>query len=227
MFFKTKLFSNVILWPIYDIVTVKFDRKIEFSLDNRHQMNSICTFYLFNRRGDFKITKITAKINNSFMDLKYNRAEDSFNLYQIRRQFGIVKLYFEILANVEFKEVNYVEDTYELFFSSKRLKMLGKYEYEKINFVLPNYQYLKFECYFKKIANGFVEVHIVNPYKLKIEGKRGDFKYETTDSKNIDLQLSFVFDPSKINNENHESEAVESRPESALPDLPTKPYLNY
>uniref|UniRef100_A0A914PBS0 Uncharacterized protein n=1 Tax=Panagrolaimus davidi TaxID=227884 RepID=A0A914PBS0_9BILA len=93
MFFKTKLFSDVILWPIYDIVKVKFDRKNEFSLDNRHQINGICTFYLFNRKGDFEITKFTAKINKSFMDLKYNRVEDSFNLYQIGRQFGTVKLY--------------------------------------------------------------------------------------------------------------------------------------
>uniref|UniRef100_A0AC34G4N1 Uncharacterized protein n=1 Tax=Panagrolaimus sp. ES5 TaxID=591445 RepID=A0AC34G4N1_9BILA len=97
--------------------------------------------------------------------------------------------------------------------------MMDLYEFDETEIILPKHNYLKFNCYFKKHENDVIEVHIVNPYNLKINGNKGDFKFETTDEKDIDLSLSFIFDPSTVMNENEQFEAVKSRPESAMREL--------
>uniref|UniRef100_A0A914Y0P4 Uncharacterized protein n=1 Tax=Panagrolaimus superbus TaxID=310955 RepID=A0A914Y0P4_9BILA len=86
--------------------------------------------------------------------------------------------------------------------------MLDLYEYDEIKIVLSNSQRITLTCYIKKHEEDAIEVHIINPYNVKINGKKGDFKYETTDQKDINLPLIFIFDPSTVSEISEEYKAA-------------------
>uniref|UniRef100_A0AC34F3I0 Uncharacterized protein n=1 Tax=Panagrolaimus sp. ES5 TaxID=591445 RepID=A0AC34F3I0_9BILA len=220
MFFKKKLFSTI--KPFFDSkTTVKFDQDIEFTITPECASDESYIFHLDHQKGDFEVIQIFVKCSNIFntkitRELFYDKERKNF---KFRNYHYYCNLAFEfvILANIEYKKVNYIEDFYSLHFPSKRLKLLDLYECEEVEIVLPKHSHLFFFCYFKKHENGAVEVHIVNPHEgVKIEGKKGDFIYETHEDQNIDLRLSFLFDSSTLLNNDEEFEAVDSRPESVM-----------
>uniref|UniRef100_A0A914P6I8 Uncharacterized protein n=1 Tax=Panagrolaimus davidi TaxID=227884 RepID=A0A914P6I8_9BILA len=219
MFFKKK-FTKKITPSFISPTSVDFGKDIKFTLTPECLSADSYLFHLGNLKSDLDIIKISYDCFNIFNDkikgdLSYDKEKKTFK-FRNYLYYHALTFKFRVLANVEYKKVCYVEDTYVLHFPSKSLKMLDLFEYEEIEITLPKYPYVHFNCYFKKHEKGAVEIHIVNPHDVKIQGKKGDFIYETNDSKDVDLRLSFVFDPSANFLDCERFEAIDSRPESAF-----------
>uniref|UniRef100_A0A914QHK5 Uncharacterized protein n=1 Tax=Panagrolaimus davidi TaxID=227884 RepID=A0A914QHK5_9BILA len=209
--FRKKKFVECIVFPENELEEIvefgknmeygKKNMEFEFTLAMKILPDKSSIFYVNNRKGDFEIEKVmeivSYKMNYEEKELKYNKREKSFKCYNKNVRHGIVSFVFHILAKVVYKKVKKVKEFYNLYLPSEKLQMLDIEEYEKIEIILPNYPYFKFKCYIKKHEKDVVEVHIVNPYNLKINGNKGDFKFESMSAdESIELNLSFEFDPS-------------------------------
>uniref|UniRef100_A0A914Q778 Uncharacterized protein n=1 Tax=Panagrolaimus davidi TaxID=227884 RepID=A0A914Q778_9BILA len=210
--FRKKKFVETVVFPENELKEIvefgknteygKKNMEFEFTLKMKILPDKSSIFYVNNQKGDFEIEKVMEivayKMNYEEKELKYNKREKSFKCYNKNVRHGIVSFVFHILAKVEYRKVKKVKEFYKLYLPREKLKMLDVEEYEEIEIILPNYQYLKFKCFIKKHENDVVEVHIVNRYNLKIEDKKGDFKFEKmSDDESIELNLCFEFDPSK------------------------------
>lgn len=176
MYFPRKFITEIKNLSCFSRQILKFGKNMEFTLNPKPLFGNSVLFHLENQKGDFEINKITAKWN------VVNREEIFYEKFQKRFDFHDNGLYpidleFEIFSKVEYKKQNSVFNSHQLKFPSERLKMLDLYEYDEIKLVMPNYNYLIFNCYFKKHEEGVIEVHIVNPYNLKINGKYFVKKY--------------------------------------------------
>lgn len=174
MFFQKKFVTETCYIGSWPNTTIKFGRnnEFEFTIIPKLFFDKSYIFNVVHQKGDFEIIKITRKSSpfHAHYELRYNEQQKTFNYCYHNDEFH-VGIEFEILANVEYKKFNSVKDSYQLKFPSESLKMMDLYEFDETEIILPKHNYLKFNCYFKKHENDVIEVHIVNPYNLKINGK--------------------------------------------------------
>uniref|UniRef100_A0A914PBA7 Uncharacterized protein n=1 Tax=Panagrolaimus davidi TaxID=227884 RepID=A0A914PBA7_9BILA len=134
---------------------------------------------------------------------------------------------FSISTNIEFKEVDYVKVQHKLEFPYSRIELLDMFNYYPLDFELPGYEYLKFKSYIRKIKKGEVTLTIENPYDLRLNGKKGNFESISYGSYDINLWLTFIFDPRTVNKTAEEHSVIESRPDSVLSSATPKKQKNF
>uniref|UniRef100_A0A914YT13 BTB domain-containing protein n=1 Tax=Panagrolaimus superbus TaxID=310955 RepID=A0A914YT13_9BILA len=193
MLLKTPLLKTCII-SFSDKTTINFGENLEFSLTPQLS-GSTYIFHVQDIKGDFEITKIRSQGGNC--DIPYDNINKTF---VTGGSYSSSNFEFHILTNIDFKKVGYVNISHQLQISATRMKLLKLYECYVECFALPEHEYMKFNYYIKKIRDNFIEIVIENPLEIEIQGKTCDFKYEAADSADINLTVSFVFDPDVLKN---------------------------
>jgi hypothetical protein len=189
MLLKTPLLK-VCMISLTEKTTINFGENLEFSLTPQASGNGNYIIHVKDIKGDFKITKIRS--NGYNCDIPYD--EDS-KTFVAANGYASYNFEFYILTEIEFKKVGYVNVSHKLEVPAARMKLLKVYECYEESFALDGHEYMKFKCYIKKIRDKYMEIVVENPMGVDIQGKTCDFKHEAADSADINLTLSFVFDP--------------------------------
>uniref|UniRef100_A0AC34F8R7 BTB domain-containing protein n=1 Tax=Panagrolaimus sp. ES5 TaxID=591445 RepID=A0AC34F8R7_9BILA len=189
MLLKTPLLKACII-SFTEKTTINFDENIEFSLTPQLSGNGTYIFHVQDVKGDFEITKI--RNQRSGADIPYDDVNKTF---VTGNGYANYNFEFHVTTDIEFKKVGYVNVSHQLQVSAARMKLLKVYECYEENFALVGHEYMKFKYLIKKIRDNCVEIVVENPLEVEIQGKACDFKHEAADSADINLALSFVFDP--------------------------------
>uniref|UniRef100_A0A914QF65 BTB domain-containing protein n=1 Tax=Panagrolaimus davidi TaxID=227884 RepID=A0A914QF65_9BILA len=232
MFHKTDFVQKSFL-SASSKTTIKFDENLEFDVVCK---SNYCL--IENIKGDLEITRITKTVKGREYDVAYDKINNTFVGDPIRYNN------FYITANIKMKEMVIEKKT--ICVAAERLGLLKCYQFVKDTVYLPTSDgFLIFPYFVKKIqkneiTGNDIEVHIENPYNVKIEGKKGDYKMEHCSNKEIYVSLTFSYDPSisskpskkfipnnKKKDSSHATIIDESRPQSTLPSESTKEVNSY
>uniref|UniRef100_A0AC34FLN6 Galectin n=1 Tax=Panagrolaimus sp. ES5 TaxID=591445 RepID=A0AC34FLN6_9BILA len=116
---------------------------------------------------------------------------------------------FHILADIDF-HVNNVDEfcctdnTYKLHLPQASIASLKPRECFKKSITFNNFPNITLSCYIKKVDNEIVEVHVVNPKRVGINGSVSDFRTQFYATE--DINVNFVFDPHTSKRKESENE---------------------
>jgi hypothetical protein len=199
MLMKTTLLHSCLL-SFSEKTTVKFNDDLEFSLVPQVSGNSTYIFHVQDIKGDFEITRINSTGSGS--DIPYDKTNKTFITGGTYSNYNFA---FYILTTIDFKVVEYVSVSHQLHVPAARMKLLKVYECYKESFALTGHEHMNFICYIMKTRDNYIEIVVMNPMGIKIQDKTDDYRYEAADSADINLTLSFVFDPSTLE-ESHQAD---------------------
>uniref|UniRef100_A0A914PLF4 Uncharacterized protein n=1 Tax=Panagrolaimus davidi TaxID=227884 RepID=A0A914PLF4_9BILA len=192
--------------------------KTWFSKGQRINLNETSVIQFEDGRFQFSLTP-------QELDLEKPRKYQTFNIVTVKGEFEITgfsargtcvnfdkkenTVYFEtsenevycsitIKADMKYTKIGYVCVPYKMSFTSSHMNFLKVYDFNEGIITLPYYSMLKFKYYIKRICSYYVEIVIENPYDLKIDGKNGDFTHQQKKYEDVDLNLSFEFDPNML-----------------------------
>uniref|UniRef100_A0A914NXA3 BTB domain-containing protein n=1 Tax=Panagrolaimus davidi TaxID=227884 RepID=A0A914NXA3_9BILA len=174
----------------YSQKTVKFSDDFQFTVKRK-----LWTHNIYKTIDEFEITKITEVCDNGVTrEVEFDKSSAEFSSSNIRPS----TFKFYITANIKIKEMCVAG--HHLQINCARFQCLKFCHFFKGEFFLHGYETLKFTYYVKKIKADFsesndIEIDIINPYHVEIQGKKGDHKIVHNSSKRFDLYLTFSFYP--------------------------------
>uniref|UniRef100_A0A914QPD7 BTB domain-containing protein n=1 Tax=Panagrolaimus davidi TaxID=227884 RepID=A0A914QPD7_9BILA len=214
---RTKLSADTTLINLLQDVelTVVYRGKFE---DGYH------SYKIENPKLDFEITKISYKkyFGDKEYDItnKYDKSKKTFVTYFPPDSSTENKyLYtFYISANIQLDPDRFA--IYQLRIPANKFESLELHNFIEAEIILPDHYNLEFTYYVKKISPSKIELFIVNPYDVEIEGNNGHFSAEYESKKDIDVEILFVFGQSYLNTKkigiSPQTANDESRPQSRL-----------
>uniref|UniRef100_A0AC34GCT8 Uncharacterized protein n=1 Tax=Panagrolaimus sp. ES5 TaxID=591445 RepID=A0AC34GCT8_9BILA len=182
--------------PLKDCQVININDTCHFTAEHVSSSSNCYNYCIKDVEGDFEIRKIS---NQAGQHISYKKGDTIFSIAQ--NAFGQL-FNFHVYVSAEFEETTYICVTHELNIPSIRLKFLKPRQFFKDVIQLNEYGNITFTYYVKKIQEGTIELHIANPNEAVIQGLKTDYKYETSDNRDLKLALSIAFDP---NNENFHS----------------------
>uniref|UniRef100_A0A914PUT9 Uncharacterized protein n=1 Tax=Panagrolaimus davidi TaxID=227884 RepID=A0A914PUT9_9BILA len=125
--------------------------------------NGYHCFKIGNPKLDFEIMKIFDVVERD-MTNKYDKSKKTFVTYLSPDSTYT----FHISANIQLKPDRFTN--YQLHIPADEFRNLKLRNFIEAEIVLPDHDNLKFTYYVKKIAPSKVELFIVNPYDVEIQG---------------------------------------------------------
>uniref|UniRef100_A0AC34FSY0 BTB domain-containing protein n=1 Tax=Panagrolaimus sp. ES5 TaxID=591445 RepID=A0AC34FSY0_9BILA len=205
MYYKKEFTSPWTALSLTSKTKVKFNSNCEFIVAPFKDSEGNNCFRVQDIKGDLEIVKITVS-DLILMQLQLmNQQQNDYVLdYDSdAKQFNFCSennYCFTVAAKIDVKVV--FASAYHLQIPSARFRDLKLYECFESKIVLPEYKNFVFPLYVKKInptpktaCNDVIELHIVNPYNARIQGKTGDYILRHS-LKDVNFQLSFVIERS-------------------------------
>uniref|UniRef100_A0A914PVG5 BTB domain-containing protein n=1 Tax=Panagrolaimus davidi TaxID=227884 RepID=A0A914PVG5_9BILA len=180
MLMKTTLIVSTKLYNTH----VKVTDNIEFNIERKCDVNFIYTFHICNRKGDFKIVKVTDSYDNNLSD-----SEDVKSFSYDDSHWGQL-FNFYILADVEFKKIDLVEKTINVSFSipHQNMQKLNVFEYYEDSIVLPQCENKKVKYLVMKNSEGWIEVVAGLPGDETIDFQNMFFKHVCSDEVDCEIK---------------------------------------
>uniref|UniRef100_A0A914PN18 BTB domain-containing protein n=1 Tax=Panagrolaimus davidi TaxID=227884 RepID=A0A914PN18_9BILA len=207
-----------------DTTLINLLQDVEMTVVYMGKCESGYSFKIENPKLDFEITKISYKkyFGNTEYDItnKYDKSKKTFVTYFPPDSSTENKyLYtFYISANIQLDPDRFA--IYQLRIPANKFESLELHNFIEAEIVLPDHDNLEFTYYVKKISPSKIELFIVNPYDVEIEGNNGHFSAEYESKKDIDVEILFVFGQSYLNTKkigiSPQNAIDESRPQSIL-----------
>uniref|UniRef100_A0AC34FBY9 BTB domain-containing protein n=1 Tax=Panagrolaimus sp. ES5 TaxID=591445 RepID=A0AC34FBY9_9BILA len=203
-------------------VIIKYGQHFEFTCSRKNR-EMWCK--ITNIKGDFEITQITRTYRGKTYDAEYNKYKNKFLLLY----FNDCIYTFYITANIEMKQ-EWPPVTCQLHIPIHHFFFLKLCQFYKFELFVPGYDAQPFTCYVTKLNNNLkendIEFRIENPWNVQIQGKTGEYTIKHSSLKDINVLLTFRFDPnvypgsassSREKQKSIQTSAVvESRPESVI-----------
>uniref|UniRef100_A0AC35EZE8 Uncharacterized protein n=1 Tax=Panagrolaimus sp. PS1159 TaxID=55785 RepID=A0AC35EZE8_9BILA len=200
MLLKTLLIKRVFI-KIGEETHVNINDDIQFNVTIPPTNENVHIYQIQIVKGDVEIKEI--RDSDDEVALPYDRIDNTFaSNYHFNDGFV-----FHILANLNFRVVNEKDEhhcldtTFKLQVSNESMSKLKPYECFEKSIIFNDLKDTILSCYIKKIDFETVEIHIVNPHHVGINGKNSDFRIQK--SAFDDIAIKFAFDLSTPKYDKH------------------------
>jgi hypothetical protein len=190
MLLKTLLIKRAII-NIGGVTHITVNDDIQFSVVIPPSDKSSHVYQIQDAKGNFEVLEI--RDADDERSLPYDRIDKTFaSNYHFKDGFV-----FHILAELDFEILGEnddncgTENTYRLYASHASLATLKPRECVKTNINFNDSSKTVLSSYIKRVDNETIEVHIVNPHHIGINGDFSDFRMQFPDTHDVSVNLFF------------------------------------